>query len=172
MVTVVVHFYTNDDKFRKLVCLRREGVTPWFSGISGRQRHEYESNLRGNEHYLSRSENKAWKKHLFFLFFICSSNIWLSYIHSRLLITSRVYLEPHDNKLLVGFLAQLVERCTGTAEVMDSNPVQAWIFFRPYFHYCSSSVHYCEDRFHIHMGDCCKELHLSPSAELCHSIVW
>ena len=55
MVTVVVHFYTNDDKFWKLVCLRREGVT----GISGRQRREYESDLRGNEHYLSSSENKA-----------------------------------------------------------------------------------------------------------------
>ena len=25
------------------------------------------------------------------------------------------------------------------SEVMGSNPVQAWIFFRPYFHYCSSS---------------------------------
>ena len=23
-------------------------------------------------------------------------------------------------------------------------------FFRPYFHYSSSAVHYCEDRFHIH----------------------
>ena len=31
------------------------------------------------------------------------------------------------------------------------NPLQAWIFFRPYFHYCSSSVHYCEDRFNIHV---------------------
>ena len=50
----------------------------------------------------------------------------------------------------VGLLAQLVERCTGIAEVMGSNPVQAWIFFfRSYFHYCSSSVHFCEDRFHI-----------------------
>ena len=47
-----------------------------------------------------------------------------------------------------GLLTQLVERCTGIAEVMGSNPVQAWIFFRPYFHYCSSSVHYCEDHFH------------------------
>ena len=27
-------------------------------------------------------------------------------------------------------------------------PVQAWIFFRPYFHYCPSSAHYCEDHFH------------------------
>ena len=24
-------------------------------------------------------------------------------------------------------------------------------FFRPYFHYCLSSVHYCDDRFHIHV---------------------
>ena len=33
-------------------------------------------------------------------------------------------------------------------EVMGSNPVQAWIFFRPYFHYCLSSANYCEDHFH------------------------
>ena len=32
-----------------------------------------------------------------------------------------------------------------------SNPVQAWIFFRPSPHHYSSSVHYCEDRFHIHV---------------------
>ena len=51
-----------------------------------------------------------------------------------------------------GFLsAQLVKRCTGIAEVMGSNPVQAWIFFfRPYFHHCLSTVHYCEGHFHIH----------------------
>ena len=36
------------------------------------------------------------------------------------------------------------------AEVMGSNPVQTQIFFRPYFRYCSSSVYYCEDHFHIH----------------------
>ena len=29
------------------------------------------------------------------------------------------------------------------------NPVQAWIFFRPYFHYCLSSANYCEDQAHI-----------------------
>ena len=27
-------------------------------------------------------------------------------------------------------------------------PVQAWIFFGPYFHYCLSSAHNCEDHFH------------------------
>ena len=34
---------------------------------------------------------------------------------------------------------------------MGSNPLQAWIFFRPYFDYCSLSVHYCEDGFLIQM---------------------
>ena len=33
-----------------------------------------------------------------------------------------------NNLLPVGLLAQLVERCTGIAEVKGSNPVQAWIF--------------------------------------------
>ena len=31
----------------------------------------------------------------------------------------------------------------------NANPVQAWIFFRPYFHYCSNSVYYFEDNFHL-----------------------
>ena len=57
----------------------------------------------------------------------------------------------HSDQLLVGLLAQLVEHCTGIAAVMGSNPVQAWIFFRPSFHYCLSSVPYCEDRYHIHV---------------------
>ena len=36
---------------------------------------------------------------------------------------------------------------------MDSNPVQAWIFFRPYFHYCLSSVQHCKDYLQIHFLD-------------------
>ena len=36
------------------------------------------------------------------------------------------------DQLPVGLLAQLVERCTGIAQVMGSIPVQAWIFFRSY----------------------------------------
>ena len=59
-----------------------------------------------------------------------------------------------NDQLPVGLLAQLVEPCTGIAEVMGSNPVQAWFFFRPYFCCCSSSVHYCKDRFHIHVFIC------------------
>ena len=50
-----------------------------------------------------------------------------------------------------GLLAHLVEHCTSIAEVIGSNPVQAWIFFRSYFHCCLSSVHYCEHHFHIHV---------------------
>ena len=33
----------------------------------------------------------------------------------------------------LGLLAQLVEHCTGIAEVMGSNPIQAWIFSGPIF---------------------------------------
>ena len=74
-------------------------------------------------------------------------------------IYSRSFIHPfhgfiwnqHNGQLPVGLLAQLVGHSTGIAEVMGSNPVQAWIFFRPYFHYYSSSVHNCEDHFHIHV---------------------
>ena len=34
---------------------------------------------------------------------------------------------------------------------MGSNPIRALIFFRPYFHYYLSSVHYRQDRFHIRL---------------------
>ena len=63
----------------------------------------------------------------------------------------RFIWNQHNEQLPIGLLAQLVECCNGTTEVMGSNPVQAWIFFRPYFHYCSNSVRYCEDRFHTHI---------------------
>ena len=43
------------------------------------------------------------------------------------------YLDQHIDQLSVGLLAQLVERYTGIAGVMGSNPVRAWIFFRSYF---------------------------------------
>ena len=87
-------------------------------------------------------------------------NIWKSYIWTAdkdYCLSSvhncedrfHIHVFIRSSKLPVGLLAQLVEHCTGIAEVMGSNPVQAWIFFRPYFHYCFSSVHNCENRFHI-----------------------
>ena len=68
-------------------------------------------------------------------------NIWKSYIWiaDKDMNESDPYSNVHY-LLPVGLLAQLVERCTGIAEVIGSNPVQAWIFFRPYFHYCLSSA--------------------------------
>ena len=35
-----------------------------------------------------------------------------------------------SDRLPDGLLAQLVEHCTGIAEVMGSNPVQAYVFFQ------------------------------------------
>ena len=43
----------------------------------------------------------------------------------------------HKSKLPVGLLVQLVEHCIGITERS--------FFNKPYFHYCLSSVHYCED---------------------------
>ena len=56
-------------------------------------------------------------------------NIWKSYIWTA----DKDVNEMIHDQLPVGLLAQLVERCTGFAEVMGLNPVQAWIVFRPYF---------------------------------------
>ena len=57
----------------------------------------------------------------------CSSNwaknVWFSYIHSHFFITLQIGIAP----------------------------VPVLNFFRRYFHYCSSSVYYREDRFHIHV---------------------
>ena len=46
-----------------------------------------------------------------------------------------VEIRPEKKIQAVGLLAQLVERCTSIAEVIGSNPIQAWIFFRSYFNY-------------------------------------
>ena len=65
----------------------------------------------------------------------------------------------HEDQLPVGLLAHLVKCCTSIAKVMGSNPVQAWIFFRPYFHHCLSSAYYCEDHFHSRPQDSVKLLY-------------
>ena len=92
--------------------------------------------------------------------FICSSNIWLLYILSRLFITSRVYLEPTWWPAPSWPASSVGRALHGIAEVMGSNPVQAWIFLRPCFHYCLSSVHYCEVTF-IHVFICSSNIWLS-----------
>ena len=49
----------------------------------------------------------------------------LSYIHRYSSPSAGNITNPQCNELPVGFIAQLVEHCTGVAEVMGSNPVQA-----------------------------------------------
>ena len=51
-------------------------------------------------------------------------------IHGKLQAIISLFLSgehgwQHNNQVLVGLLAQLVKHCTGIAEAMGSNPVQA-----------------------------------------------
>ena len=58
-----------------------------------------------------------------------------------LLILHGYITNSQYDQLPVGLIAQLVEHCPGIAEVMGSNPVQAWIvFFRLSNRNCSSCV--------------------------------
>ena len=52
---------------------------------------------------------------------------------------------------MCGFIAQLVEQCTGNAEVIGSNPVEAVIFFRLLLSSCLNWKIYCDDHFHFHV---------------------
>ena len=58
-------------------------------------------------------------------------NIWkLIYLNCGEWYTFYGYItNSQSGQLPVGFIAQSVEHCTGIAEVMGSNPVQACIFF-------------------------------------------
>ena len=58
-----------------------------------------------------------------------SSNIG-SFIYSLVFFTFYGYIAKfHSNQHPVGLIAQLVEHCVGIAQVMGSNPVQAWFNF-------------------------------------------
>ena len=81
---------------------------------------------------LSNKASKWW---------IMAINIWKSYvctaveetnIESIIAVMQEHYWTSND-RFPVGLLAQLVERCTGIAKFMGSNPVQAWIFFQAIF---------------------------------------
>ena len=53
--------------------------------------------------------------------------LWVSLV---LFIFYGYITNSQNSQLPVGLIAQLAEHCTGIAEVIGSNPVQAWIFFR------------------------------------------
>ena len=81
--------------------------------------------------------------------FILSSTVQMheiSYINFHL-ISSTGILRIHT----MGLIAQLVEHCTGIAEVMGSNPVQAQICFRLSFRNCISCVYNFDDHSLIHI---------------------
>ena len=67
----------------------------------------------------------------------------------------RFIMNQCNDQLLVDLLAQLIELCLSITEVMGSNPMEVFNFFRPYFHYCSSIVYYCKDCFHINFSLAC-----------------
>ena len=61
--------------------------------------------------------------------FLHSSNIWY-FIYSRKFFTICGYITGLQSyQLPVGLIVQLVEHCTGIAEVLVSNPIQAGISF-------------------------------------------
>ena len=100
--------------------------------------------------------------------------IQIYYFHILTVIYSLLhgFIWNQFDQFPIGLLAWVVEHCTGIAEDIGSNPVQAWIFFRPYFHYCSSSVHYWEDYFHIHIFIHSSNIWLSFIHSRLSSIVW
>ena len=78
---------------------------------------------------------------IFLLFDLSSAvQIYVSYIYIHLFILHGYITNSQYDQLPVGLIAQLVEHCSGIAEVMGSNPIQAWIFFRLSFRNCLSCV--------------------------------
>ena len=63
----------------------------------------------------------------------------------------RFLMNPQNDHLPVGLLAQVVEHCTGITEVMGLTSAQAWThFFQALFSLLLSSIHNCDDRMHLH----------------------
>ena len=60
-----------------------------------------------------------------------------------------------NDQLSVGLSSRLVEHCTVIAACYGFKSCTGLnFFFRPYFYYCLSSVHYCKDHSHINKKPC------------------
>ena len=66
----------------------------------------------------------ALRGSFFYLIFNPQFKMYMFHIFTFIYSSFTGILRTH-NKLPVGLIAQLVEHCTGIAEVMGSNPVQA-----------------------------------------------
>ena len=74
-----------------------------------------------------------------------SSHIWFSYHHNIIIILSQVYNEPIQQPS-PSWLVSLIGRALHWyRRVKDSNPIQAWIFFRLPFCNCKSCAYNCHD---------------------------
>ena len=83
---------------------------------------------------------------IFLLFDLSSAvQIYVSYIYIHLFILHGYITNSQYDQLPVGLIAQLVEHCTGIAEVMGSNPVQAKNFFQAFFSQLLKLCSNCED---------------------------
>ena len=69
--------------------------------------------------------------------------MYVSYIHIHLFVLHGYIMNSQYDQLPVGLIAQLVEHCTGIAEVMGSIPVQAFLGF--HFGEYLSCLNNCQD---------------------------
>lgn len=60
---------------------------------------------------------------------------------------SRLIIDPHNDLLTVGMIAQMLERCTDIAEVRVAVPVQACNF--PAFLGAAEAALKCDDPIHL-----------------------
>ena len=79
-----------------------------------------ENDHRSKFSNLSNWKEEAWKK----------KNQGFNGIRTRDLRVAGALLNKLTSLPMCGFIAQLVEQCTGNAEVTGSNPVEALIFFQ------------------------------------------
>ena len=105
------------------------------------------SNIRSRIWWIDTWYDHSWWEGKNF-FFRClgawAKGIWTGSGIGKVLQDLRATPQP-GAALPIEQTRQLVERCTGTAEVKGSNLVQAWIFFRLSFCSCKSSVYNCDD---------------------------
>ena len=106
-------------------------------------RYEFKVDHRSYTHNLSSCEIEAWKK---FRPERDSNPRPLSYQAIWELVILWVRNIPVESEECQLIYEIYISTFSGIADVMGSNPVQAWIFFRLKFHNCLSHVYNCDDQ--------------------------
>ena len=81
--------------------------------------------------FMQGSLNFISRRHCKYVTFICLKSSFITWM---------VYLDRNVDQLPVALLAQMVEHCIGTSEVMGSNSAWAWTSFRSYLQLLVSVV--------------------------------